>query len=163
MASRRTPAGPPTVPAERESPSEPNRLVIATLNVRMSTGTWTMQFTRSHPGLRVEVLNRSEVDPEVGVSDYWISGSSPGGWAREIQAYADVQKVDALAEVGGGSLYRITDRSPPVVHLYRRLGLPLQFPMRMQAGYIRWEIVARQEEFRVLLDYARRIDPDVKV
>jgi predicted DNA binding protein len=33
----------------------------------------------------------------------------------------------------------------------------------MQSGYIRWEIVARQDEFQVLLDYARRIDPDVKV
>jgi len=122
-----------------------------------------MRFTRAHTSLRLEILNRSEIDDRVGVSDYWISGGPPGAWARELQAYPDIQKVDALAEVGGGSLYRITDRSPPIVHLYRRLGLPLQFPMRMQAGFIRWEIVARQDEFRVLFDYAKRIDPDVKV
>jgi len=142
---------------------DPARLVIATLNVRMSTGTWTMKFTRAHPGARVEILNRSAINGDLGVSDYWITGGVPGAWTREIQSYPDVKKVDALAEVGGGSLYRVSDRNPPVVHLYRKLGLPLQFPMRMQAGYIRWEVVSRQDEFRAILAYAREVDPRVEV
>jgi len=122
-----------------------------------------MGFSRAHTAARMEVLNRSEINADVGVSDYWISRGPPGTWTREIQSYRDVLKVDALAEVGGGSLYRVTDRNPPVVYLYRRLGLPLQFPMRIQAGYIRWEIVSRQEAFEVLLAYARTVDPTVRV
>jgi len=161
-ASRHHPAG-PRRPDPLDDPDELSRLVIATLNVKMATGTWPMRFTRAHTALRMEILNRSDISTEVGVSDYWIDGGSPGAWTREIRAYPDVQKVDALAEVGGGSIYRVTDRNPPVVHLYRRLGLPLQFPMRMQAGFIRWEVVARQDEFAVILAYAQKVDPEVKV
>ncbi|HYA71228.1 MAG TPA: helix-turn-helix domain-containing protein [Thermoplasmata archaeon] len=153
-------------PPDRRAPpdeSETERLVIATLNVRMSTGTWTMKFTTAHPDVRAEVLNRGDIDPDVAVSDYWISGGPPGTWTREIRSYPDVVKVDALAEVGGGSLYRVTDRNPPVVYLYRRLGLPLQFPMRMQAGYMRWEVVSRKAEFEQILRYAREVDAHVQV
>lgn len=153
----------PFRPGPKGEVPDPERLVIATLNVRMSTGTWTMKFTRAHTAVRLDVLNRSDLTADVGVSDYWISTGSPGAWTREIQSYPDVSKVDALAEVGGGSIYRVTDRNPPVMHLYRRLGLPLQFPMRMQAGFIRWEVVSRQREFREILAYARKVDPEVKV
>ena len=52
------------------------------------------------------------------MSDYWISGAPPGVWAREIAGFPDVTKVDSLAEVGEGSLYRITYRNPPIVGLY---------------------------------------------
>ena len=138
-------------------------MVIATLNLRMATGTWTMKFSLAHPQVRLEVLNRSDIDSEVGVSDYWVTGGAPGMWTREIESHRDVVRVDALAEVGGGSIYRVTDRNPPVVHLYRKLGQPLQFPMRMQDGYIRWEVVSRKEEFRTILAYARRVDPNVQV
>jgi hypothetical protein len=152
-------------PEGRASPEEPDteRLVIATLNIRMATGTWTMKFTQAHPEVRAEVLNRSDIDKDVAVSDYWISGGPPGVWSREIQSYPDVVKVDALAEVGEGSIYRVTDRNPPVVYLYRRLGVPLQFPMRMQAGFIRWEVVSRRTEFEQILRYARVVDPQVQV
>src|SRR5271157_1994469 len=157
-------SGKPPRPSEAplEAP-EPDHLVIATLNLRMATGTWTLGFSRAHPGARIEVLNRSDIDADVGVSDYWIDGGPPGSWTREIRTYRDVLKVDALAEVGGGSLYRVTDRSPPVVYLYRRLGLPLQFPIRIQAGSIRWEIVSRQEAFDELLAHAKTVDPDARV
>jgi len=142
---------------------EPDHLVIATLNIQMSTGTWTLKFSRAHPEVRLEVLTRSDIDRDVAVSDYWISGGAPGMWTREVQSYGDVVKVDALAEVGGGSIYRVTDRNPPVVYLYRRLGLPLQFPMRIQDGYIRWEVVSRKREFQEILRYAHKVDPHVRV
>jgi len=154
---------PPTSPGRSTDAPELAGLVIATLNVRMSTGTWTMKFSTAHPEVRLEALNRSDIDTNVAVSDYWISGGPPGTWTREIQSYEDVVKVDALAEVGGGSLYRVRDRNPPVVYLYRRLGLPLQFPIRMQDGYIRWEVVSRKEELDQILRYARQVDPHVQV
>ncbi|HTT26302.1 MAG TPA: helix-turn-helix domain-containing protein, partial [Thermoplasmata archaeon] len=99
--------------------------------------------------------------PGLSVSDYWISGSPPGVWAREILTFPDVAQVDSLAEVGDGSLYRITYRNPPIVALYRRLRLPMQFPLRIQAGYLRWEIVARYAEFQEILRHARSVDPQV--
>lgn len=124
---------------------------------------WTATFSSDHPELRIEVLNRTEIAKGRSVSDYWISGAPPGVWAREIAGFPDVTKVDSLAEVGEGSLYRITYRNPPIVGLYQRLGLPIQFPIRMQGGSITWEIVARYADFQKVMTHARAVDPHVAI
>lgn len=141
----------------------PDRLFLATLRVRIPRTLWNGPFSSQHPHVRLEVLNRTDVRPGCSVSDYWISGLPAGVWAREILTYPDVSQVDSLAEVGDGGLYRITYRDPPVVGLYRRLRLPLQFPLRIQGGYIAWEVVARYSEFHEILDHARSADPSFSI
>jgi len=111
----------------------------------------------------MEVLNRSELTEDASVSDHWISGGPPGVWAREIAGFPDVVKVDSLAEVGDGCIYRISYRNPPIVYLYRKLRLPLHFPFRIQAGIINWEVVARRSEFEAVLRYAKEVDPDFQL
>jgi predicted DNA binding protein len=49
------------------------------------------------------------------------------------------------------------------VELYRRLRLPIHFPLRIQAGVITWEVVARYADFQVILKYARSVDPGASV
>jgi len=143
----------------RSDPMTPDRLFIATLRVRIPPGLWTGSFSSAHPNVRIEVLNRTEVGPGVSVSDYWISGHPPGVWAREITGYSDVAQVDTLAEVGEGTLYRITYDNPPVLALYQQLRLPVQFPLRLQGGFIVWEIVARYADFQRIMAHARAADP----
>jgi HTH DNA binding domain len=145
---------------EEESP---DRVLLATLRIRIPKVLWTGAFSRAHPNVSLEVLNRSDVSRDVSVSDYWIDGQPPGVWAREIAGYPDVLKVDSLAEVGEGCLYRITYRNPPVIYLYRELGLPIQFPLRIQAGSIHWEVVARRSEFDQVLRHVAKIDPEYQV
>ncbi len=145
------------------APGDADRLLIATLSIRGGPGVWASAFSRTHPDVQLEVLNQSQVDAKVSVSDYWMSGGPPGVWAPEIRGYRDVVKVDALAGVGEGSLYRVTYRNPPVVYLYRELGVPLQFPIRIQAGVLRFEVVSRYSEFQRILAYARSVDPDSQV
>jgi predicted DNA binding protein len=140
-----------------------DRLLLASLRIRIPPGLWTGAFTSAHPNLSAEILNRADVSKDVSVSDYWISGQPPGVWAREIGQYSDVLKVDSLAEVGEGSIYRVTYRNPPVIYLYRELGMPIQFPMRLQGGFIRWEIVARHSEFEKVLKHVGKTDPDFQV
>jgi predicted DNA binding protein len=144
-------------------PEESARLFIAVLRVRIPEGLWTGGFSRAHPSVRLEALNRSEVTPDVSVSDYWIDGAAPGEWARELRSYDEVLKVDSLAEVGRGCVYRVTYQNPPIVYLYRRLSLPLQFPLRIQAGVIDWEIIARRSDFEEVMAYAHEIDPSLTV
>lgn len=139
------------------------RVLLASLRVRIPKGLWTGTFTRAHPGVSLEVLNRADVSKDVSVSDHWISGQPPGVWAREISGFADILKVDSLAEVGDGSLYRITYRNPPIIYLYRELGIPIHFPLRVQNGAIRWEIVARRSEFQSVLKYMERADPNFQL
>jgi len=108
-------------------------------------------------------MNRADVSKDVSVSDYWISGDPPGVWAREIAGYSDVIKVDSLAEVGGGCLYRITYRNPPVIYFYRKLGMPIPLPIHIQGGLIHWEVVARHKEFQAVLQHVRELDPEFEV
>jgi HTH DNA binding domain len=140
--------------------SPPDRLFLASLRIRLPPQIWASPFSLAHPDERIEALNRTEVSSDVSVSDYWISGQPAGVWAREIQSYPDIVRVDSLAEVGEGCLYRITYRNPPVIYLYQRLGLPIQFPLRMQAGFTTWEVVARFSEFEQIMKHLRRVDPD---
>jgi len=140
-----------------------DRLFLATLRIHVPPTLWTGPFSRRHPAVRLEILNQGVVTPEISVSDYWISGGPPGIWASEISAYPDVVKVDGLAEVGGGSLYRIAYRNPPIIYLYRRLRLPLQFPLWVEAGRIRWEVAARYSEFQEILEHAREVDPEFEI
>jgi hypothetical protein len=143
--------------------STTDRLFLATLRIRIPRKLWTGPFSSLHPTVRLEILNRMESGAGVSVSDYWISGSPPGVWAREIASYSDVIAVDSLAEVADGCLYRVTYRNPPVVALYRRLHLPIQFPLRLQGGFIRWEVVARRSEFELILKHARAADPNFSI
>ncbi len=143
--------------------SVPGRLFLATLRIRIPRHIWNGPFSSAHPGVRLEVLNRGDLRPGVSISDYWISGLPGGVWASEIAGFPDVVKVDSLAEVGDGCLYRITYRDPPVVSLYRRLELPLQFPLRVQGGFITWEVAARYAEFQEILGHARAADPALSI
>jgi hypothetical protein len=140
-----------------------SRILLATLKVRIPRNLWTGPFSSRHPTTRLEVLNRTDVTGAISVSDYWISGGTPGEWALEIGSFPDALQVDSLAAVGDGCLYRIKYRNPPVIGLYRRLRLPLQFPLRIQAGILTWEVVARFAEFRRVMEHARRADAGVQV
>lgn len=149
----------------RATSDEPSasRLILAKVRVRIPKQLWTGPFTSAHPQARIEVLNRGEITPDISVSDYWISGGPPGVWAREISKFSDVLKVESLTQVGEGCLYRITYRNPPIVYLYRRLRLPLHFPLRMQAGALDWEVVARDADFRDVMRHLQEADPRAQV
>lgn len=84
-------------------------------------------------------------------------------WAKEISRFPDVIKVESLAQVGEGCLYRITYRNPPVIDVYRRLRLPVPFPLRIQGGMIDWEVAARYSEFEEFMKFVRRRDPGAKM
>jgi len=124
---------------------------------------WTGSFSTAHPTVRLECLNRTDVTPDLSVSDYWISGGPPGAWAPEIVSFPDVLHVESIAEVADGCIYRITYRNPPVVYLYRRLRLPLQFPLRIQGGVLTWEVVARRSEFTSFLEFVKRRAPGFQI
>lgn len=147
----------------RLAPARSDRLLVATLHLRVPDSVWYGPFSRRHPTAVIEVLGRGEVGRRVLVADHWISGRPAGIWRKEIARSPDVVHVDCLTEVGEGSLYRVRFVGPPVVGLYRRLEIPLPFPMRIQNGFIQWEVVARPPQFRQIIAFARSIDPTVRI
>jgi predicted DNA binding protein len=140
-----------------------DRLLMATLTLRIPDRTWTGPFSRSHPEVAIEILGRSEAGKGLMIADHWISGRPAGVWTREIARRPDVVSAESLAEVGDGSLYRVKFRTPPIVELYRRLEIPLPFPIRVRAGYAHWEIVARAPEFAQVLNFGREFDPRIRI
>jgi hypothetical protein len=143
--------------------AERGGLLLATVTLRVPATTWTGPFSRRHPEVVIEILARSETGRQVLVADHWIGGRPAGVWAPEIADFPDVLKVDTLAEVGDGALYRVKFRAPPVVDLYRKLEMPLPFPIRIQAGYVRWEVAARRAAFDAILRFVRELDPKARV
>ena len=138
-------------------------LLVATLRLRIPGDLWTGPFSLKHRTIRLEVLNLTALNEDTSVSDYWIAGHPPGVWANEISSYPDVMRVDSLAEVADGCLYRVTYRNPPVVYAYRRLQLPMQFPLRIQGGTITWEVISKRSEFDAILRFARERSSEVSV
>jgi hypothetical protein len=133
-----------------------DRVLLVTLRLRLPERNWFGPFTRLHPHALIEILRIGEVSRDVSVIDLWISGQPPGAWGKEIAEFPGVVSVDALAEVGRGTLYRITMENPPIVSLYRHLGLPLPLPLRMQGGFVRWEVVARGRVLYEILDFGHK-------
>ena len=148
----------------RSGLGEPGSIVVATLTYRLPDRIWVGGFSRAHPSSLIEFLAYSPLSRDLSVADCWITGRPAGVWASEISRYPDVRRVESIAEVGRGCLYRVTFRNPPVVYLYRRLRLPIPLPVWMQDGMGRWEIVARAREFRRLVEHFRRtVDPDLRI
>ena len=54
-------------------------------------------------------------------------------------------------------------RSSPIVAVYRKLGLTYQFPFRIRAGFIDWEIAARTSDFNRVLSFLRSEDPTTEI
>lgn len=121
----------------------------------MAQDHWLGRFSATHPDLRIEALHWTAIDDQTSVLDYWIAGVPAGVWTREIASNPDVRKVDPLAESGEGCLYRVVQRMNPVVHLYRRLRLPLRFPLAIRGGVITWEVMAKKSELDSILAFFR--------
>jgi len=139
----------------RFSRDERDRLVIATLQIRLAQDHWLGRFSAAHPEVQIRALHWAAIDDATSVLDYWIAGLPGGTWTREIARNRDVSKVEALAETGEGGLYRVVQRMNPVVHLYRRLRLPLRFPMAVGAGVIAWEVMCKKSELDAILEFFR--------
>jgi hypothetical protein len=164
MSGGRRAAGPWwRTPLEDAPTADARRLLVATMSLRVPDRTWTGPFSRRHPREHIEILGRTEAGRGVLVADHWISGRPAGVWAKEIATFPDVVGVESLAEVGDGSLYRVKFRAPPIVDLYRRLEIPIPFPVRIRDGRVLWEIVARAPEFAEVLEFGRTVDPELKV
>lgn len=133
----------------------PGPLFVATLRVSVNRAQWAVEFSRRHPTLRIDVLNRTDLSPRTSVSDLWIQGPAPGVWTAELSSSPEVLRAESLAEVAHGCIYRVAYRNPPVVGLFRRLGVPVQFPWRLQAGVLTMEIVAPRTAFDAILRFAR--------
>ncbi len=139
----------------RFSKDERDRLVIATLQIRMAQDHWLGRFSAAHPDVQIRALHWAWIDERTSVLDYWVEGLPGGAWTREISQNGDVRKVEFLAEAGEGGIYRVVQKMNPVVHLYRRLRLPLLFPMAVGGGIIAWEIMVKKSELDAILEFFR--------
>jgi predicted DNA binding protein len=139
----------------RSADSGAQRLVVVTLRIRMAQDHWLGRFSNAHPDLRIQAQNWNAIDDRTSVLDYWIAGLPAGTWTGEIASYPDVERVEALAEVADGCLYRVVQRMNPIVQLYQRLRIPLKFPLSIHEGIITWEVASQKQHFDQLIAFLR--------
>jgi len=147
----------------RSAQTEGRRFLVATLEIRLAQDHWLGRFSAAHPEVTLEARHRAGLGRGTSVLDYWIQGVPFGRWTREIAASKDVRRVEPLAESGDGGIYRVVQRTNPIVPVYRRLALPVQFPLRIQAGKIRWELSAKRSSFEKVLEFLRGRKLDFKI
>ena len=141
----------------------PGDIVVATVSYRLSPTLWVGVFSRRYPDVRVECLTMEPLTRDVTVSDCWISGLPAGRWVGDLTRFPEVLRAEGLCEVGNGGLYRVTYQNPPVVYLFRRLRLPAQLPIWIQAGIGGMEVVVRRSEFRKIVAFSRSMDPAAQI
>jgi predicted DNA binding protein len=120
-------------------------------------------FSVAHPDLRVEIINRMEVAPNLMLVETRISGSSPmdwPSWTDEIERFPGVQRVDLQLESPGHVICRTVLSTGLVEKIVQKHRVLARYPLVIQQGWLRFETVATSSQIRPFLREAqRRVGP----
>ncbi len=128
----------------------------------MPAASWLGRFTRAHPSVRVDVLDRLEMDAQETLFSVRVTPGRPGGWHAELAALPGVHRVEALREDADEAVLRVFFEGATFLPLLRSHGLVRQFPFPVQNGDARWTVVGPAAKVRALAARLRR-DPGVRL
>ena len=130
--------------------------------MRVPGNAWSVPFSKAHPRVRLQLMNRVDAGPTSSASDWWIRGGSPGQWTEEIRRFPDVLKVAPTSSIGGGTVYRLEQVDQPEVQLYRKLRLELPMPIWIQNGGLYWEAAATHADLEQMELGAKMYNPPAR-
>ncbi len=120
-------------------------------------------FSRAHPELRIEVINRMMVSPALILAETRISGPGPAdwpAWTAEVRRFPGVEGVELQVEGPGRIVCRVifaTGLAEKVAQKHRVLA---RYPMVVQDGWMRFETLATSSQIRpYLAELERRVGP----
>ena len=142
---------------------ETERLFVAVFRMGIPGSVWTVPFSKAHPEVRIQMMNRLDAGPTSSLGDWWIRGGGPGQWTDEIAGFPDVLKIEPTSTIEGGTIYRITISDPPEIQMFRRLGLVLPLPVWIQAGQQYWEAAATHADAKRMQEATQLWDPPARI
>jgi HTH DNA binding domain len=117
-------------------------------------------FTLLHPELRVELVNRMEVGPELLLAEARLTGPRAGDWAEQVQQFPGVREVAIQPEGPTSAVYRILLSAGVVQKIVQKHRVLARYPIVMESGWMRFETVATPSQIRPFLrDLVRRAGP----
>lgn len=128
---------------------------------RLEESTWGSQFSRRHPELRMELLNRLETRPGELLVELRMFGPDAGRLADEWRLFPGIVALESQTEPEQSVLYHVTSTTPSIHAITSRHKVLTRYPIVVQDGWSRFETFGRPEQIRAFLDELReRIGPN---
>ncbi len=130
-------------------------IVSCGLRVTLPRDAWLASFTRAHPSLRVEVMDRLEVSPHRVLFEVRLPARARAGWKPELESLARVESVELIDANLESETYRILFTGRTFVPAVKRLRVLRRFPFPIQNGVASWTVVGPDTRVRNLLSHLR--------
>jgi len=126
----------------------------------LSKDGWGYHFTRAHPSMRVELLDRIEVGQNLLLAELRMMGPGAFEWPTESLHYPNVLHIETLPESGNSVVYRVTYQTPSIHTITRRHGVLTRYPIVVQNGISQFETFASNAQMRSYLkELKARVGP----
>jgi hypothetical protein len=120
-------------------------------------------FSRAHPELRIEILNRMELISDLLLLEARVISPGPGRWTEwqeEVRTIPGVSKVEFQIESPHAAIFRLILRTGLIWRVVQQHRVLARFPILIQQGWLRFETVATSSQIRPFLREAqRRVGP----
>lgn len=159
--------GRPTVPGKRLPRSAASTAsdsgegyALFRIVAQLGKDSWGYRFSRNHPGCRLELLDRMEVEPDLILVEVRMMGPGAFEWAQESQKEPGVVHVESHVEDARTVLYRVTFRAPRIHIITRQHQVLIHYPIIIQNGVSQFETFGTGPQMRAYLEDLRgRIGP----
>ncbi len=118
---------------------------------QLPTTSWGYHFSRAHPDLRIELLNRIETAPGQLLTEIRMIGRDAPAWSTESRRYSQVRSVSEHVESPDTVLYRVTFQSPSIHEVTQRHRVLTRYPIVIQNGWSRFETFGSATQMRAYL------------
>jgi predicted DNA binding protein len=127
---------------------------------QLPTDSWGYHFSRSHPDLALELLNRIELGPGLLLTEVRMVGPDAEAWRTESRKFAQVVSVASHPEGPGSVLYRVTSRTPSIHEVTQRHHVLTRYPILIRDGWSRFETFGSAAQMRAYLaELSARVGP----
>jgi hypothetical protein len=138
----------------------PEGYALYRVEVPLSKDGWGYNYTRAHPSMRLELLDRIEVGEDLLLAEVRMMGPGAFDWPAESRRYPNVLHFETLPEGPNSVVYRLTYRTPSTHTITRRHGVLTRYPIVVQNGISQFETFATQAQMRSYLKELReRVGP----
>jgi predicted DNA binding protein len=128
---------------------------------RLQETTWGSIFSRKHPELRMELLNRMELHGGELLVELRLLGPGAERLEEEWRELPRVVALESHREADTAYLYRVVATTPTIHAITQRHGVLTRYPIVVQDGWSRFETFGRPEQIRgFLADLRKEIGPN---
>ena len=139
-------------PERPPHPPEGPVVVSCRLKVTLPKELWLRTFTVNHPEVRLDVLDRLELDGGATLFEVQIQPGEGGRWREEIRSLPRVEEVELIEATESSAVFRVYYRGRTFVPILKRLKLLRHFPFPVRNGVAAWTVVGPEDKVRELLN-----------